>query len=76
MTHDEETMLKRYLRLDAHAFEDWLRSTRGRERRRRARVQGGPCRSAGLGARVHGRREGLRRVGGGTRGLGAGRRSP
>ena len=28
MTHDEATMLKGYLRLDAHAFEDWLRSTR------------------------------------------------
>ena len=44
----------------------------GRERRRRARVQGYPFRSAGLGARVRGRREGVRRVGGGARGLGAG----
>ena len=44
----------------------------GRERRRRARVQGYPFRSAGLGARVQGRREGVRRVGGGARGLGAG----
>ena len=28
MTHDEETMLKGYLRLDGPGFEDWLRSTR------------------------------------------------
>ena len=28
MTHDEKTMLKGYLRLDAPAFEEWLRSTR------------------------------------------------
>ena len=28
MTHDEETMLKGYLRLDSPAFGEWLRSTR------------------------------------------------
>ena len=28
VTHDEETMLKGYLRLDAHAFEEWLRTIR------------------------------------------------
>ena len=28
MTHDEETMLKGYLRLDGPGFEEWLRTTR------------------------------------------------
>ena len=28
MTHEEELMLREYLRMDAQNFEDWLRSTR------------------------------------------------
>ena len=74
MTHDEAVLLKTYLDLDAGAFEEWYRGIRdgtaageledkSELNAARAWERGSP-----------GRREGLRRVDRGARGLGAGRR--
>ena len=60
MTHDEELLLKGYLRLDGDAFDDWLHETRDGTIDGRARLQGGPCPSAGMAAGFPGK--GLRRA--------------
>ena len=72
MTHDEETMLKGYLRLDGPGFADWLRTTRDGSDDGERKYKATLAEARAWGRGVHGRCEGVRRVGGGARGLGAG----